>query len=118
MRDRVVVCLGSLLVVIPTLFTPAAALAGVPPELVTVGASDPIMRLPSPDVPAEVQTPQADVTTALLSSDRFQLAMPFRTQKDGDRFQGANCGPAALGMVLQAFGIYQSNQDLRYRSQL
>ena len=44
------------------------------------------------------------------------MAMPFRTQKDGDRFQGSNCGPATLGMVLDAFGIPRGNGDLRLLS--
>lgn len=43
-----------------------------------------------------------------------QLTVPFRTQKDGDRFQGANCGPAALSMALGAFGIERSNAELRW----
>ncbi len=116
MLDRVTVCLAAFLAIIPNPSTPAAALAQVPSQLIAVHAPDPI--LPSPEISAEVPSLQSDVTAALLSSEHFQLAMPFRTQKDGDRFQGANCGPAALGMVLQAFGIYQSTQDLRYRSQL
>lgn len=52
----------------------------------------------------------------LLASGSFQLSVPFRTQKDGDRFQGSNCGPASLGMVLEAFGTHESNADLRVRS--
>lgn len=47
----------------------------------------------------------------------FRLEVPFRTQKDGGRWQISNCGPATLGMVLDAFGIAgQATDDLRYRS--
>ncbi len=49
----------------------------------------------------------------------FRLAVPFRTQKDGSQFQGSNCGPASLGMVLDAFGIRgATNDDLRAASHL
>jgi hypothetical protein len=47
----------------------------------------------------------------------FRLEVPFRTQKDGSRWQISNCGPAALGMVLDAFGVRgQATDDLRFRS--
>jgi len=50
----------------------------------------------------------------IAASGSFAMPMPFHTQKDGSRYEGANCGPATLGMVLDAFGIVQSNPDLRY----
>jgi hypothetical protein len=47
----------------------------------------------------------------------FRLEVPFRTQKDGGRWQISNCGPAALGMVLDGFGLRgQATDDLRFRS--
>jgi hypothetical protein len=51
-----------------------------------------------------------------IAFSSFRLSVPFRTQKDGSRFQGSNCGPAALGMVLDAFGMPQSNEDLRFET--
>ena len=42
--------------------------------------------------------------------------VPWRTQLDGSRFAGANCGPASLGMILEAFGTMKGTDDLRYRS--
>jgi hypothetical protein len=51
-----------------------------------------------------------------IAFSSFRLAVPFRTQKDGSRFQGSNCGPATLGMVLEAFGMTQSNDDLRFET--
>ena len=50
------------------------------------------------------------------STGAFRLHVPFRTQKDGGRFQGSNCGPAALGMALEAYGSPESNDDLRWRT--
>ncbi|MCC7370007.1 MAG: C39 family peptidase [Chloroflexi bacterium] len=42
--------------------------------------------------------------------------MPFRTQKDGSRWQTSNCGPATLGMLLDGYGISgQETDDLRLR---
>jgi hypothetical protein len=48
---------------------------------------------------------------------RFRMNLPFRSQKDGSRWQGANCGPAVLGMILDGFGVGgQETDDLRFRS--
>lgn len=65
----------------------------------------------------------ADLTAATSAPIKravgnFALDVPFRTQKDGARFQGANCGPASLAMVLEAFGMGQTNSDLRWLAQL
>jgi hypothetical protein len=54
-----------------------------------------------------------DVDVRLLSPS-FRLVVPFRTQKDGSRWQTSNCGPATLGMVLDGFGIGgHATDDLR-----
>ncbi len=54
---------------------------------------------------------------ALIGAPIFRLAIPHRTQKDGGRWQTSNCGPAALGMILDGFGISgQETDDLRYRA--
>ncbi|HLI25708.1 MAG TPA: C39 family peptidase [Chloroflexota bacterium] len=53
---------------------------------------------------------------AVVATVPGKRAVPFRTQLDGSRFAGSNCGPAALGMVLEAFGIQKSTEELRYRS--
>jgi hypothetical protein len=68
------------------------------------------------DLSGEVVFGAGSASDDLLSSGSFQLAVPFHTQKDGDRFQGSNCGPASLKMVLDAFGTEQSNSDLRFVS--
>ena len=52
-----------------------------------------------------------------IDTPAFRLDVPFRTQKDGGRWQTSNCGPAALGMVLDGFGLTgQATDDLRFRS--
>lgn len=54
-----------------------------------------------------------DVDVRLLSPS-FRLVVPFRTQKDGGRWQTSNCGPATLGMLLDGFGIGgHETDDLR-----
>ena len=40
--------------------------------------------------------------------------VPFRTQRDGSPYAGSNCGPAALAMVLESYGIREENDQLRY----
>ena len=37
----------------------------------------------------------------------------YRTQRDGSRYALSNCGPASLGMVLDAYGLGFSNLELR-----
>ena len=43
----------------------------------------------------------------------FVLAVPFRSQYDGSPYQNSNCGPTALGMVLEAYGIHATTAQLR-----
>jgi len=53
----------------------------------------------------------------VVDQPRFRLVVPFRTQKDGSRWQTSNCGPATLGMVLDGFGVIgQDTDDLRFRA--
>lgn len=75
----------------------------------------------SPEAPPSAYAATVRVNEAFIEMDAalsldapvVDLGVPFRTQKDGDRFQGSNCGPAALAMVLGAFGIDRANADLR-----
>ncbi len=46
-------------------------------------------------------------------AESFILNVPYRSQYDGSAYQNSNCGPAALGMVLQAYGIQASNEQIR-----
>ncbi len=65
--------------------------------------------------PVDTQLATLAAQPSPIGFSSFRLTVPFRTQKDGSQFQGSNCGPAALGMVLDAFGIRgATNDDLRY----
>ena len=44
-----------------------------------------------------------------------RLNVPYRTQLDGSDYQEANCGPTALGMALEAFGMDLAAPDLRHQ---
>jgi ABC-type bacteriocin/lantibiotic exporter with double-glycine peptidase domain len=44
---------------------------------------------------------------------RIQREPVYRTQRDGSRYATSNCGPAALGMILDAYGFNFSTLDLR-----
>ena len=50
---------------------------------------------------------------AVVTESAVRLPVPYRTQLDGSAYQSANCGPASIGMVLQAFGKYMPTTDLR-----
>ena len=44
-----------------------------------------------------------------------RLHVPYRTQLDGSDYQESNCGPTALGMALEAFGMNLAPPDLRHQ---
>jgi hypothetical protein len=48
------------------------------------------------------------------AADTARLGVPYRSQLDGSRSAATNCGPASVGMVLEAFGVFASTDDLRY----
>src|SRR5687767_290763 len=50
---------------------------------------------------------------AVVTESAVRLPIPYRTQLDGSAYQSANCGPASVGMVLQAFGKYLPTTDIR-----
>ncbi|MFN8522792.1 MAG: C39 family peptidase [Chloroflexota bacterium] len=58
--------------------------------------------------------PRLPIASGPIDAAAFRLEVPFRTQKDGSRWQSSNCGPATLGMILDGLGIVgQSTEDLR-----
>lgn len=81
-------------------------------------ASTPIVQAGVPLARPAVLDPWPEAPSRqLIESPSFQLLVPFRTQKDGSRWQSSNCGPAALGMLLDGFGITgQETDDLRLRA--
>jgi ABC-type bacteriocin/lantibiotic exporter with double-glycine peptidase domain len=44
-----------------------------------------------------------------------QLAVPYRTQLDGNPYQHADCGPASLAMAMAAYGTVVPTRQLRAR---
>jgi DNA repair protein RecN (Recombination protein N) len=48
-----------------------------------------------------------------LTAD-VRINVPYRTQLDGSEYEGANCGPTALGMALESFGVNLEPSDLRF----
>jgi hypothetical protein len=49
----------------------------------------------------------------LAEEAAYSLAVPYRGQLDGSPYAGSNCGPAALAMVLAAYGRDVSIAELR-----
>jgi hypothetical protein len=47
------------------------------------------------------------------AASRIRLEPVYRTQRDGSRYATSNCGPASLGMILDAYGLTYSTLDLR-----
>lgn len=61
--------------------------------------------------PATRQLAQAYPTDTAM--DIFHVFAPYRSQLDGSAFQEANCGPTAVGMALDAFGVSVPPRQLR-----
>jgi LysM repeat protein len=61
--------------------------------------------------PATRALPQA--YPADTAMDIFHVFAPYRSQLDGSPYSEANCGPTALGMALDAFGVSVPPRQLR-----
>ncbi len=61
--------------------------------------------------PATRQLPLA--YPADTAMDIFHVFAPYRSQLDGSPYAEANCGPTALGMALDAFGVNVTPRQLR-----
>jgi LysM repeat protein len=61
--------------------------------------------------PVTRQLPQAYPTDTAM--DIFHVFAPYRSQLDGSAYQEANCGPTAVGMALDAFGVSVPARQLR-----
>jgi hypothetical protein len=99
--------------------------------LMLIGAHGPVFaweNRPGDWTPGSVLVSQAERSRAIepimplaiepaIEVMAFRISVPFRTQKDGSAWQGSNCGPAILGMILDGFGpTGQSIDDLRFRA--
>jgi hypothetical protein len=71
---------------------------------------------PTLDAVAEADGAETEAYDDALAIVGGKVAVPYRTQLDGSRFAGSNCGPASLGMILDAFGVNKPTDELRYRS--
>jgi hypothetical protein len=58
----------------------------------------------------------AAVAVFATAPNEHVLPLPYRSQLDGSSYGSANCGPAALSMVLAYHGIDVSPWDLRVKS--
>jgi hypothetical protein len=61
--------------------------------------------------PAERALPLVDAFSPRASATRLEV--PHRTQLDGSLSSASNCGPASVGMALEAFGIYVPTPQIR-----
>jgi hypothetical protein len=74
-----------------------------------------------PLAPQSVPAPRRYVTrlpdergpVGWLDDNLLWLGVPSRSQYDGTPYAGANCGPSALGMILEAYGLWMPTADLR-----
>jgi Peptidase_C39 like family len=49
--------------------------------------------------------PSASTEAGWISDSKLWLALPHRTQLDNGPYAQSNCGPASLGMILEAYGL-------------
>jgi hypothetical protein len=80
-------------------------------------ALDPAPAHAKTEPPGERRIEARELAPAGIELPDFRLEIPFRTQKDGGRWQTSNCGPAILGMILDGFGLTgHATDDLRERA--
>ena len=97
----------------------ASMMAGLPPPPVRAAppATAAVERAADNWAARAASDPAERTGDQRLDASAFRLLVPFRTQKDGGRWQTSNCGPATLGMILDGFGIAdQATDDLRIRA--
>ena len=110
---------GALLLAAPPTALPAGPAAPGPPPadsltiVPTPGGPAPVLGPPSGDL-----TPEATLVPTLdapadAGGAALLLDVPYRSQFDGSPYAGANCGPASLAMVLEAYGIELPTARLR-----
>jgi hypothetical protein len=109
----------------PQAAAPAATASAEPePAPPTAAASNPTparpanSALPFEPRPAPVRTfvrglPEQPGAAGWLDDSLLWLGVPTRSQYDGTAYQAANCGPSALGMILEAYGLNLPTWKLR-----
>jgi uncharacterized protein YvpB len=101
--------------------TPAPQLADLPSNPLATPTPAPKADDPSPTPqPTVVLNPdlpdlaaRTDAVKGAAIGRQILLEVPPRTQFDGTAFQSSNCGPTALAMVLEAFGLRVDTFKLR-----
>jgi hypothetical protein len=73
-------------------------------------------RLRAPLALAALISILATSTTWANGPSEMVLPVPHRTQSDGSIWASSNCGPAAIAMVLESFGLNVSTSKLRNRA--
>ena len=72
---------------------------------------------PTPTIEIDADLPdfasRMDAVKGALVGRQILLEVPPRTQFDGTPYQASNCGPAAMAMVLEAFGLRVDAHKLR-----
>jgi hypothetical protein len=123
--------LGALAAILVVTQTPLAEPRGATAPMASAAREPAALLAPEMLVPEAAEAADSRLETQALvdlSSDVVQISaaaemtppvarlarVPFHTQRDGSTYAGSNCGPAALGMVLAAWGIGQDNDYLRY----
>ncbi|HLH22754.1 MAG TPA: C39 family peptidase [Chloroflexota bacterium] len=76
------------------------------------------VALPAEPRPAPVRTfvrglPEEPGAAGWLDDSLLWLGVPARGQYDGTPYQDANCGPSALAMILEAYGLKISTAKVR-----
>jgi hypothetical protein len=99
----------------PTATGSASVTVTATPRAGTPGLLGNALALPPPPGPAEPLQPYDGLhpIEGVQGSDSFILDVPYRSQYDQSPYRYSNCGPAALGMVLQAYGLDVPTDRLR-----
>ncbi len=75
----------------------------------TTGATDQAQNaragLPLPPPIRYAGVPSQSTEAGWMNGTTLWLAVPHRTQFDGTLYAQTNCGPASLGMILEAYGL-------------
>ena len=78
----------------------------------TSASPTPTPTLPPPPPISYAGVPAASTDAAWITNSKLWLALPHRTQFDPSPFAQSNCGPASLGMILEAYGLKNYPTDV------
>jgi hypothetical protein len=99
----------------PTATRPAAAAS--PPAATATRTAAPTARPPAAPTSTPAELPSLPRTHQAVrgwqEGPLLVLDVPIRSQLDGSEYQGANCGPASLAMVLEGFDVEARTPLLR-----